>query len=55
LLEDAPSTIQTQLVSAARQMTRDDQGALADLLERWLTLARIDLAAPPMLGESEQV
>lgn len=55
LLEDAPSTIQTQLVSAARQMTRDDQGILADLLERWLTLAKIDLAAPPMLGESEQV
>jgi len=55
LLEDAPSTIQTQLVSAARQMTRDDQGTLAELLERWLTLAKIDLAAPPMLGESEQV
>jgi DNA-binding MarR family transcriptional regulator len=55
LLEDAPSTIQTQLVSAARQMTRDDQGTLAELLERWLTLAKIDLAAPPMLGENEQV
>src|SRR6476620_2446921 len=54
-LEDAPSTIQTQLVSAARQMGRDDQTTLAELLERWLTTAKIDLAAPPMLGESEQV
>lgn len=55
LLEDAPSTIQTQLVSALRQMGRDDQQNLADLLERWLTTAKIDLAAPPMLGETEQV
>jgi MarR family transcriptional regulator, lower aerobic nicotinate degradation pathway regulator len=55
LLEDAPSTIQTQLVSALRQMGRDDQTTLAELLERWLTTAKIDLAAPPMLGESEQV
>ena len=54
LLEDAPSTIQTQLVTALRQMGRDDQTTLADLLERWLTTAKIDLAAPPMLGESEQ-
>jgi DNA-binding MarR family transcriptional regulator len=55
LLEDAPSTIQTQLVTALRHMGRDDQTALADLLERWLTTAKIDLAAPPMLGEGEQV
>src|SRR6476646_8901586 len=55
LLEDAPSTIQTQLVNALRQMGRDDQTTLAELLERWLTTAKIDLAAPPMLGESEQV
>lgn len=55
LLEDAPSTIQTQLVSALRHMGRVDQETLADLLERWLTLAKIDLAAPPMLGESEHV
>jgi DNA-binding MarR family transcriptional regulator len=55
LLEDAPSTIQTQLVGALRQMGRDDQTTLAELLERWLTTAKIDLAAPPMLGESEQV
>ena len=53
LLEDAPSTIQTQLVTALRQMARDDQESLADLLERWLTTAKIDLAAPPMLGEAE--
>jgi DNA-binding MarR family transcriptional regulator len=53
LLEDAPSTIQTQLVSALRQMGRSDQDTLAELLERWLTTAKIDLAAPPMLGENE--
>lgn len=53
LLEDAPSTIQTQLVAALRQMARGDQESLADLLERWLTTAKIDLAAPPMLGEAE--
>ncbi len=53
LLEDAPSTIQTQLVAALRQMPRSDQDTLADLLERWLTTAKIDLAAPPMLGEAE--
>jgi DNA-binding MarR family transcriptional regulator len=53
LLEDAPITIQTQLVTALRQMGRNDQDALAELLERWLTTAKIDLAAPPMLGEHE--
>jgi len=53
LLEGAPSTIQTQLVAALRQMGRGDQESLADLLERWLTTAKIDLAAPPMLGEAE--
>ena len=55
LLEDAPSTIQTQLMAGLRQMPRDDQETLADLLERWLTHAKIDLAAPPMLGEAEPV
>jgi len=55
LLEDAPSTIQTQLVAALRQLGRNDQETLASLLERWLTVAKIDLAAPPMLGEHEQV
>jgi DNA-binding MarR family transcriptional regulator len=53
LLEDAPSTIQTQLVTALRQMGRGDQETLADLLDRWLTIAKIDLAAPPMLGEGD--
>lgn len=55
LLEDAPMTIQTQLVNALRQMERGEQETLADLLERWLTLGKIDLAAPPMLGEAEHV
>jgi DNA-binding MarR family transcriptional regulator len=53
LLEGAPSTIQTQLVTALREMGRNDQETLADLLERWLVIAKIDLAAPPMLGEAD--
>ena len=53
LLSGAPATIQTQLVAAMRQMAPDDQNALADLLERWLHEAKIDFAAPPMLGEVE--
>lgn len=53
LLAGAPMTIQTQLVNALREMPRDDQNTLADLLERWLIAARIDFASPPMLGEDE--
>lgn len=55
LLEDAPTTIQTQLMTALRRMSRDEQNALANLLERWLREAKIDFAAPPMLGEDEDV
>jgi MarR family transcriptional regulator, lower aerobic nicotinate degradation pathway regulator len=51
LLRDAPETIQTRLVQAARQMAPDDQNTLAELLERWLHVAKIDFATPPMLGE----
>lgn len=53
LLAGAPQTIQNQLVVALREMHRDDQVTLADLLERWLISARIDFASPPMLGEDE--
>lgn len=53
LLAGAPMTIQTQLVNALRDMPREDQNALADLLERWLISAKIDFASPPMLGEDE--
>lgn len=53
LLAGAPMTIQTQLVNALREMPRDDQSTLADLLERWLISAKIDFASPPMLGEDE--
>jgi DNA-binding MarR family transcriptional regulator len=53
LLAGAPMTIQTQLVNALRDMPRDDQNTLADLLERWLVSAKIDFATPPMLGEDE--
>lgn len=53
LLAGAPPTIQNQLVTALREMNRDDQVTLADLLERWLVAAKIDFASPPMLGEDE--
>src|SRR6476659_4631332 len=53
LLADAPSTIQLQLVTSLRGMTVSDQTMLADLLERWLREAKIDIASPPMLGEED--
>ncbi len=53
LLEDAPTTIQTQLMTALRRLGSDDQKTLASLLERWLKEAKIDFASPPMLGEDE--
>lgn len=53
LLAEAPVTIQTQLMDALRRMPSSNQTALADLLEQWLRQAKIDIAAPPMLGEDE--
>jgi DNA-binding MarR family transcriptional regulator len=53
LLSDAPTTVQTQLVTALQQMDRSEQSTLASLLERWLAQANIDLATPPMLGEED--
>ena len=53
LLVEAPTTIQTQLMLALRRMEVAEQTMLADLLERWLREAKIDIAAPPMLGEDE--
>lgn len=54
LLEGAPVTIQTQMMNAMQRLRPDDRGLLADLLERWLREAKIDFAAPPMLGEVEE-
>lgn len=53
LLAGAPMTIQTQLMQALNRMSGDEQATLADLLERWLREAKIDLATPPMLGEDD--
>ena len=53
LLLEAPVTIQTQLMSAMRSMEDSDQMTLAELLERWLVIAGIDFASPPMLGEED--
>jgi DNA-binding MarR family transcriptional regulator len=54
LLEGAPTTIQTQMMAAMQRMHANDRELLADLLERWLKEAKIDFAAPPMLGELEE-
>jgi DNA-binding MarR family transcriptional regulator len=53
LLEDAPVTVQTELVNALRGMGEHHQTMLADLLEQWLRAAKVDIATPPMLGEEE--
>ena len=53
MLAEAPVTIQAQLMTAMRTLDESDQMALADLLERWLHAANIDIASPPMLGEED--
>jgi MarR family transcriptional regulator, lower aerobic nicotinate degradation pathway regulator len=53
LLSGAPVTIQSQLVTGLQRMSVEDRGHLANLLEKWLLSAHIDLASPPMLGEEE--
>jgi DNA-binding MarR family transcriptional regulator len=53
LLAGAPTTIQTQLMRTLSEMDRSDQVTLANLLERWLRAAKIDIASPPMLGEDD--
>lgn len=55
LLSDAPPTIQSQLIAGLRTMPREDQDKLAEMLERWLRAAKVDFAAPPMLGELEDL
>jgi hypothetical protein len=34
-------------------MNEDERVQLADLLERWLNVAKIDLHSPPMIGEDD--
>ena len=53
LLVGAPPTFQTQLIGGLTHLTVQDQSTLADLLERWLHAANIDIATPPMFGESD--
>jgi DNA-binding MarR family transcriptional regulator len=53
LISQAPTTVQTQLMTAMDQMERAEQDMLADLLELWLRNAKIDFTTPPMLGEEE--
>lgn len=53
LLSGAPVTIQMRLMAALGTMTPEEQIGLADLLERWLNAAHIDIASPPMIGEDD--
>lgn len=53
MLAGAPTTVQAQLIDGLMHMTDEQRRKLADLMEEWLLHARIDLAAPPMLGEEE--
>ena len=53
LLADAPVTITKQLINGLSHMATSEQTELADLLEAWLRASKIDIAAPPMIGEVE--
>lgn len=53
LLARAPRTVSMELTDALQRMPQEDREALAELLERWLREANIDLATPPMIGEEE--
>ena len=53
LLAGAPVTVSMQLMDALERMSREDRDTLADLLERWLREANVDIATPPMMGEEE--
>ena|SRR5579862_3265945 len=51
VLAKAPTTIQTQLIDAFAELAGEDRARLAELLERWVGAAGIDVEEPPMLGE----
>lgn len=53
LLGEAPETVSSQLVRALGEMTQPDRALLADLLERWVRTAKIDLAIAPFFGEED--
>ena len=53
LLADAPVTVQQQMIRGLGTMSGSERTMLADMLENWLRMSKIDLATPPMLGEEE--
>lgn len=53
LLVGAPQTIQARLMSALGTFDDAERKQLGDLLTRWLQVAGISSASPPMLGESD--
>jgi len=53
LLQGAPETIQTRLVTALDQLAAAERKQLAQLLSKWLDAAKINYASPPMMGEAE--
>lgn len=53
LLIGAPQTIQAKLMSALRTLEDAERKQLGDLLTKWLDVAGISHASPPMMGEPD--
>ena len=53
MLAGAPTTIQAQLVRGLGALSAAERQGLADLIERWLAGASINITTPPMLGEDD--
>jgi DNA-binding MarR family transcriptional regulator len=53
VLANAPATIQMRLISSLREMSAEDNAALAGLMRRWISGAGIDTTVAPMFGEEE--
>ena len=51
VLSAAPQTVQSQLLRALAALPNSDRVLLANLLERWIGSAGIDMVEPPMLHE----
>jgi DNA-binding MarR family transcriptional regulator len=53
LVARAPETVSARLIASLAAMQPEERQSLADLMERWLDLARIDRATAPMFLEDE--
>ena len=53
LLVGAPETIQVRLMASLEQLAPAERKQLAQLLTKWLDVAGINYASPPMMGEAD--